>query len=80
MTVIAFDPRAASRYAEAMRSAVEEARRNTHLVVATNKRTGEVQSWHARLRAEARDYRDSLRVVLGGQWTVKVVPMRRWWR
>jgi hypothetical protein len=70
----------AGSYATAMRTVAEQARRNTHLIVATNKGTGEVVSQHARPRREAVEYRDTWRTVLGSEWTVKVVPLRRWWR
>jgi hypothetical protein len=64
-------------YTRAMEGVAKVARRNTHLIVATNKATGEVQSWHARPRAEARDYRDAMRIVLGDAWMVRAVRVRR---
>lgn len=76
MTVLTFP----GRYAADMAAVALAARRNTHLIVARHKRTSEVQSWHARPRREAREYRDLRRETLGDEWTVKVVPLRRWWR
>lgn len=68
-------------YAADMRTVAQAARRNTHLIVARHKVTGEVQSWHARPRAEAVAYRDGLRGVFSNEWAVKAVPVRRgWWR
>ncbi len=63
-----------------MQAVADAARRNTHLIVATHKRTGERQSWHARPRREARECRNLRRETLGGEWAVKIVALRRWWR
>lgn len=75
MTVVQLD-----RYTVAMAGAAAAARRNTHLIVARHRGTGETMSWHARPRREAVEYRDLRRVTLGAGWTVKVVAVRRWWR
>ncbi len=67
-------------YEADLQAAARAARRNTHLIVATHKRTGERQSWHARPRREAVEYRDQQRGTLSGEWTVKTVRVRAWWR
>ncbi|GAA0720232.1 hypothetical protein Drose_06520 [Dactylosporangium roseum] len=74
MTVLTFPGR---DYAADLRTLAVQARRNTHLVVAKHRATGEVRSWHARPRREAVEYRDNLRHVLGDQWTVKAVRRSR---
>lgn len=60
-----------------MRALAAAARRNTHIIVATNRMTGEVLSRHARPRAEAAEYAATWRRVLGSDWTVKAVPVRK---
>ncbi|GAA2608285.1 hypothetical protein GCM10010399_43910 [Dactylosporangium fulvum] len=74
MTVLTFPGR---DYAADLRMLADQARRNTHIVVARHRQTGEARSWHARPRREAVEYRDNLRHVLGDQWVVKAVRRRK---
>lgn len=69
-----------ANYAADMAAVALAARANTHLIIATHRKTGEVQSWHARPRREARTCRDLRREALGAEWAVKIVALRRWWR
>jgi hypothetical protein len=74
MTVLTFPHR---DYDADMQALADQLRRNTHLVIATNRTTGEVLSQHARPRGDAVEYAATWARTLGPGWTAKAMPVRK---